>query len=280
MEKNLRKPDWLKIKLDHKSNSISELLRKHNLRTVCEEASCPNRNECFSHKTATFMILGDICTRNCRYCDVTSGKPEGLIDDSDDIVRAIDTMDLKYVVVTSVDRDDLPDGGASQFVKTIHKVHERGAEIEVLTPDFEMNMDALKAVVEAKPDVLNHNIEATKNIFPRVRPIGDYNESLRFLKTAKEMDPSLTTKSGLIVGMGETFEDVIETLKDLRAADVDIVTIGQYLRPTSKQIPVERYVTPEEFDEYAKIGLEMGFKNVFSGPYVRSSYHAKEVFKN
>jgi lipoyl synthase len=273
-----RKPEWLKIKIDHRSQQITNLLREKRLVTVCEEAKCPNRNECFSNKTATFMILGHICTRNCRYCDVTSGRPDAnVVDDSDQIVEAIDVMGLNYVVVTSVDRDDLPDGGAFQFVKTIEKVKAKGAQIEVLTPDFQFDWAAVKKVVDAKPDVYNHNIEAPKRIFKRVRPIGSYEKSLALLQQVKGFDPEMTTKSGLIVGMGETKEEVFETLRDLRAADVDIVTIGQYLRPTKKQIEMVRYVHPDEFKEYTEYGLSLGFKEVYAGPFVRSSYHAAEV---
>lgn len=273
-----RKPEWLKIKIDHRSQQITNLLREKRLVTVCEEAKCPNRNECFSNKTATFMILGHICTRNCRYCDVTSGRPDAnVVDDSDQIVEAIDVMGLNYVVVTSVDRDDLPDGGAFQFVKTIEKVKAKGAQIEVLTPDFQFDWAAVKKVVDAKPDVYNHNIEAPRRIFKRVRPIGSYEKSLALLQQVKGFDPEMTTKSGLIVGMGETKEEVFETLRDLRAADVDIVTIGQYLRPTKKQIEMVRYVHPDEFKEYTEYGLALGFKEVYAGPFVRSSYHAAEV---
>jgi len=273
-----RKPEWLKIKIDHRSQQITNLLREKRLVTVCEEAKCPNRNECFSNKTATFMILGHICTRNCRYCDVTSGRPDAnVVDDSDQIVEAIDVMGLNYVVVTSVDRDDLPDGGAFQFVKTIEKVKAKGAQIEVLTPDFKFDWAAVKKVVDAKPDVYNHNIEAPKRVFKRVRPIGSYEKSLALLQQVKGFDPEMTTKSGLIVGMGETKEEVFETLRDLRAADVDIVTIGQYLRPTKKQIEMVRYVHPDEFKEYTEYGLSLGFKEVYAGPFVRSSYHAAEV---
>lgn len=273
-----RKPEWLKIKIDHRSQQITNLLREKRLVTVCEEAKCPNRNECFSNKTATFMILGHICTRNCRYCDVTSGRPDAnVVDDSDQIVEAIDVMGLNYVVVTSVDRDDLPDGGAFQFVKTIEKVKAKGAQIEVLTPDFQFDWAAVKKVVDAKPDVYNHNIEAPRRIFKRVRPIGSYEKSLALLQQVKGFDPDMTTKSGLIVGMGETKEEVFETLRDLRAADVDIVTIGQYLRPTKKQIEMVRYVHPDEFKEYTEYGLSLGFKEVYAGPFVRSSYHAAEV---
>ena len=273
-----RKPEWLKIKIDHRSQQITNLLREKRLVTVCEEAKCPNRNECFSNKTATFMILGHICTRNCRYCDVTSGRPEAnVVDDSEQIVEAIDVMGLNYVVVTSVDRDDLPDGGAFQFVKTIEKVKAKGAQIEVLTPDFQFDWAAVKKVVDAKPDVYNHNIEAPKRVFKRVRPIGSYEKSLALLQQVKGFDPEMTTKSGLIVGMGETKEEVFETLRDLRAADVDIDTIGQYLRPTKKQIEMVRYVHPDEFKEYTEYGLSLGFKEVYAGPFVRSSYHAAEV---
>jgi len=274
----MRKPEWLKIKINSDHIGVSRLLRENKLVTVCEEASCPNRMECFSKKTATFMILGDVCTRNCRYCDVISGTPENIVDDSDNIVRAIDTLGLKYVVVTSVTRDDLADGGASQFVKTIKKVKDKGCKIEVLIPDLQNNFEALKTIVDALPDVLNHNIEAAKDIFPIVRPKGDYLDSLEVLKEVKKINPDMTTKSGFMVGFGETFDEVVETLKDLRNANVDIVTIGQYLQPSKENIEVSEYVTPKMFSKYAKIGLELGFKNVYSGPFVRSSYNAEEVY--
>jgi lipoic acid synthetase len=277
-ERPKRKPEWLRIKVNTEHRSVSKLLREKNLFTVCEEASCPNRMECFSRKTATFMILGSICTRSCKYCDVQTGVPEDLVDDSDNIIDTIEALDLKYVVVTSVDRDDLEDGGASQFVKTIEKVKAKDCQIEVLIPDFEGKYDPLKAVVDAKPDVLNHNIEAARSIFDDVCPDSDYEVSLELLKRVKEIDPDMITKSGLIVGMGETKEDVFETLRDLRDCGVDIVTIGQYLQPSKQNIEVDRYVDPKEFSEYAKYGLELGFKNVYSGPFVRSSYNAEEVY--
>ncbi len=280
MKKQMRKPDWLKIKINSEHKGVSKLLRENKLVTVCEEASCPNRMECFSKKTATFMILGSVCTRNCRYCDVEAGVPGAVVDDSENIVKAIDTLGLKYVVVTSVTRDDLSDGGASQFVKTIEKVKAKDCQIEVLIPDLENNYVALKSIVDADPDVLNHNIEATKNLFPIVRPKGDYEGSLEVLKKVKEINPNMTTKSGFMVGLGESFEDVLETLRDLHDAGVDIVTIGQYLQPAKENIEVAEYVTPEVFRDYAKYGLDLGFKNVYSGPFVRSSYNAEEVYKN
>ncbi len=201
-----RKPDWLKIKISTEHKEVSKLLRKNNLHTVCEEAFCPNRMECFSKKTATFMILGDVCTRNCRYCNVTAGVPKPVVDDSDNIVKTINKLGLKYVVVTSVTRDDLEDGGASQFVVSIEKIKENNCKVEVLIPDFQGNIDALRKVVLANPDVLNHNIEAAKNIFPNVRPKGDYLESLELIKKVKEIDANMTTKSGFMVGLGESFD--------------------------------------------------------------------------
>lgn len=278
-KQTVRKPDWLKIKINSEHRSVSKLLRENELVTVCEEASCPNRMECFSKKTATFMILGSICTRNCRYCDVEAGVPGAVIDDSENIVKAIDTLGLKYVVVTSVTRDDLEDGGASQFVKTIEKVKAKDCQIEVLIPDLQNNYVALKSIVDANPDVLNHNIEATKLQFPIVRPKGDYQGSLDVLKKVKEFNPDMVTKSGFMVGLGETKEEVFETLRDLREAGVDIVTIGQYLQPSKDNIEVSEYVTPKRFSEYAKYGMELGFQNVYSGPFVRSSYNAEEVYK-
>ncbi len=278
VDKTTRKPDWLKIKVTSEHREVSKLLKEKNLFTVCEEASCPNRMECFSRKTATFMILGSICTRSCTYCDVQTGVPEDVVDDSDNIIQTIEALDLKYVVVTSVDRDDLDDGGASQFVKTIEKVKAKGCQIEVLIPDFQGQEAPLKSVVDAKPDVLNHNIEATRSIFNDVCPEGDYELSINLLKRVKDMDPEMTTKSGLIVGMGETKEDVFATLRDLREVGVDIVTIGQYLQPSKENIDVVEYIEPKRFAEYANYGLELGFKNVYSGPFVRSSYNAEEVY--
>jgi len=275
-----RKPDWLKIKVNAEHKKVSNLLRDNDLHTVCEEANCPNRMECFAKKTATFMILGDVCTRNCKYCNVKTGVPSEVVDDSDNIVRAIETLNLNYVVVTSVTRDDLEDGGASQFVKSINKIKEKGCSVEVLIPDFQGNVDALKSVLYAKPDVLNHNIEATKNIFPTVRPKGNYDESLLLLKRVKEIDPNMTSKSGFMVGLGESYDDVIKTLKDLREADCDIVTIGQYLQPTPENIEVSEYVELEAFAKYEEEAYKMGFKSVFSGPLVRSSYNAEEIYRS
>ncbi|QVK21311.1 lipoyl synthase [Mycoplasmatota bacterium] len=274
-----RKPEWLKIKVNAEHKDVSKLLRKNNLHTVCEEAFCPNRMECFAKKTATFMILGDVCTRNCRYCNVTSGNPKPVVDDSENILETINKLGLKYVVVTSVTRDDLKDGGASQFVKVIEKVKDKDCKIEVLIPDFLGDLSALKKVVMSKPDVLNHNIETTKNIFSSVRPKGDYNQSLELIKRVKEIDPNMTTKSGFMVGLGESYEDVVETLKDLRSVNCDIVTIGQYLQPSKDNIEVAEYIHIDKFEEFKKIGLELGFKNVYSGPFVRSSYNAEEIYE-
>ncbi len=280
--KRTAKPEWLKIKINSKHQEVSKLLREHNLITVCEEANCPNKMECFAKKTATFMILGDVCTRNCRYCNVSSGQPDKMVvDDSENISKTIDLLKLKYAVVTSVTRDDLKDGGASYFVKIIELVKEKGnCKIEVLIPDFQGDLVALKMVVVANPDVLNHNIEATRNIFPIVRPKGSYDDSLNLLKRVKELNPKMITKSGFMVGLGETFDQVVQTLKDLRNVGVDIVTIGQYLQPSKENIEVREFINPKTFREYTKIGLELGFKNVYSGPFVRSSYNAEEIYKN
>ncbi len=273
------KPDWLKVRLASGPNyqQLKGIMRGLSLHTVCEEAHCPNIGECWEHRTATFMILGDICTRACRYCAVTSGKPVGLdLREPARVAEAVEQMGLQHAVITSVNRDDLPDGGAGIFAETVRQVKKRcGAiGIEVLIPDFQGNWDALRAVMDAKPSILNHNIETVPRIFPRVRHKGRYERSLELLERAKHMDPSMLTKSGMIVGMGETWPEVLDVLGDLRACGVDIVTIGQYLRPSKQHIALDRYYTPQEFAELKAHGLELGFRHVESGPLVRSSYHA------
>jgi lipoyl synthase len=279
-----QKPPWLKVRLSFGPNfrELKEIMRTQSLHTVCEEANCPNIGECWEQRTATFMILGSICTRACRYCNVTSGRPSGP-PDPEEPVRVADAaarMGLKHVVVTSVQRDDVADGGASIFVATIQRLRERipDCNVEVLIPDFNGNDAALDAVLAAEPDILNHNIEAVRPIFPKVRPKGGYDRSLRLLQRAAEWgNPRMLTKSGLIVGfVGETREQVVETLTDLRDHGVQVVTIGQYLRPTPYHAPVGRYYTPEEFAELREIGLALGLRHVESGPLVRSSYHARQ----
>ncbi len=274
------KPPWLKVRFPagERYQRIKGLLRQQELHTVCEEAHCPNIGECFNSGTATFMILGDVCTRSCGFCAVTSGRPEQRLDllEPYRLARAVRTLGLDYVVITSVNRDDQPDGGAAIFascIRTIRRDHS-SCRVEVLIPDFMGNWDALATVVRARPFVLNHNVETPPRLYGRVRPKARYERSLELLRRAKELDPSLLTKSGMMVGLGETREEIFQVLADLRAAGVDLVTIGQYLRPSEKHLPVERYYPPEEFAPFVERGRELGFQNVEAGPLVRSSYHA------
>jgi lipoic acid synthetase len=254
------------------------LLREHALHTVCEEARCPNIGECFNAGSATFMILGDVCTRSCGFCAVTSGRPERGLDWLEPlrVARTVRTLGLDYVVITSVNRDDQPDGGAAIFAGCINAIRRDGADVrvEVLIPDFMGNRDALATVVRARPFVLNHNVETAPRLYPRVRPKARYERSLELLRRAKELDPALLTKSGMMVGLGETGDEVFSVMRDLRAAGVDLLTIGQYLRPTAQHLPVERYWPPEEFAPFVALGRELGFANVEAGPLVRSSYRA------
>jgi lipoic acid synthetase len=276
-----RLPDWLKVKApgSPKYIEIKGVMQRQSLHTVCEEANCPNIGECWDRGTATFMILGDICTRSCRYCAVTTGRPGGI--DLQEPARLADTvsqMGLDYCVITSVNRDDLADGGALIFAACIRKIRELSprCKVEVLIPDFAGSWPALGKVLDAGPDVLNHNIESTRRVFHQVRPKGDYQLSLDLLAKAKELAPGTVTKSGIIVGMGETTEEVVETMEDLRGVDCDLLTIGQYLRPSTKHLAIDRFYTPAEFDELGRKGQALGFKHVASGPLVRSSYHADE----
>ncbi|PKB84321.1 MAG: lipoyl synthase [SAR202 cluster bacterium Io17-Chloro-G9] len=276
-----RLPDWLKVKAPGSPRYIElkSVMRSQALHTVCEEANCPNIGECWDRGTATFMILGDICTRSCRYCAVTTGRPVGI--DLQEPARLADTvsqMGLDYCVITSVNRDDLADGGALIFAGCIKKIRELSPQckVEVLIPDFAGSWPALQKVLDAGPEVLNHNIESCRRVFPQVRPKGDYQLSLELLAKAKELVPGTVTKSGIIVGMGETAEEVVETMEDLRGVDCDLLTIGQYLRPSQKHLPIDRFYTPVEFDELRLKGEALGFKHVASGPLVRSSYHADE----
>jgi lipoic acid synthetase len=273
----VRKPEWLKVRiLSEDLNRMEAFLKNMALNTVCQSANCPNMGECFARRTATFMIMGNICTRNCRFCAVEKGHPQPLDEDEPRrVAEAAKRLGLKHVVVTSVTRDDLPDGGASHFAKTIYELKKlSGVTIEVLVPDFMGNEEAIRTVVEAKPDVINHNVETVPRLYKRVRPKADYIRSLTLLKKVKELDPLILTKSGIMVGLGETEEEVIEVMKDLRDIDCDMMTIGQYLRPSHKHIEVAEYVTPEQFKRYEEIGYKLGFKHVASGPLVRSSYHA------
>jgi lipoate synthase len=260
---------------------IKKLLRRLNLHTVCEEANCPNIGDCFSRKTATFMIMGDVCTRNCPYCNVSHGKPQALDpQEPENVANAVKTLGLKHVVITSVDRDDLPDGGASHFAKVIKKVREinPGITIEVLIPDFKGSIESLKTVLDANPEVVNHNIETVKELYKIVRPQGNYERSLKILKSIKEISPKTISKSGFMVGLGETKEQIINLMEDLYKNNVEILTIGQYLQPSKNHLQVYRYYSEEEFKEFEEIGYKIGFKYVFSGILVRSSFNAQEQF--
>ena len=275
------KPEWLKVRAPGSENylRLKGLMRTLGLHTVCEEANCPNIGECWHHGTATFMILGDTCTRSCGYCNVTHGMPKAPdMAEPVKVASAIQAMELAYVVITSVDRDDLPDFGAGHFAETIRQTRSRipGCRIEVLIPDFQGDENALGVVLDAGPDVLNHNIETVPRLYRAARPGGRYDRALQVLDRARTRAPHIPTKSGLMVGLGESTDEVVATLRDLRAAGCRIVTIGQYLRPSIANLPMSRYYTPEEFADLKRIGLELGFGHVESGPLVRSSYHAHE----
>ena len=249
------------------------------LHTVCEEARCPNIGDCWERETATYMILGDTCTRACTYCAVKTGSPSGLdLEEPIRLAKTVQTLGLKYAVITSVNRDDLPDGGAFIFGQCIRQVKKLSpsCKVEVLTPDFEGNWDSLKTVLDSKPDTFNHNIETVRRIFPKVRAKGNYELSLELLHKAKEIQANLITKSGIMVGLGETKDEIIRTMKDLRSVNCNLLTIGQYLRPSTKHTPILKWYTPKEFKELEEIGLSLGFSHVASGPLVRSSYHADE----
>jgi len=276
-----RKPSWLKVKAPGGPNyvALKHMMRDLKLHTVCEEAHCPNIGECWEHKAATFMILGDVCTRNCAYCAVAHGTPGPL--DAGEPTRLADAvlqMGLKHVVITSVDRDDLPNGGAEVFAACIAEIRLRlpQTSVEVLIPDFKGNAAALGLVVAARPDILNHNLETIARLYRIARPGGRYTRALELLDRAKEMNPELLTKSGIICGLGEDWDELLTALRDLRAARVDIVTIGQYLRPSDQHLPIARWYTPDEFAELKRYGMSLGFRHVESGPLVRSSYHAWE----
>jgi lipoyl synthase len=276
-----RKPQWLKVKAPGGDNYIrlKHMMKELKLHSVCEEAHCPNIGECWQHGTATFMILGSVCTRNCAYCAVAHGKPpEYDIEEPNRVGEAIARMGLRHAVITSVDRDDLPDFGAYIFAETIRQIHQRlpGCSVEVLVPDFQGNYESIRAVLEARPEIYNHNTETVPRLFKKARPGGRYERVLDIFRVAKRIAPDIPTKTGIILGLGETNEEVVEVMKDLRAVDVDILTLGQYLRPSDAHIELDRYVTPEEFRELYEIGMCMGFRHVESGPLVRSSYHAWE----
>ncbi|HEY4955005.1 MAG TPA: lipoyl synthase [Gemmatimonadaceae bacterium] len=276
-----RKPPWLKVKAPGgpKYIRLKHLMRELDLHSVCEEAHCPNVGECWEHGTATFMILGDVCTRNCAYCAVAHGRPPKYdIDEPPRVARAIAEMNLQHAVITSVDRDDLPDFGAHIFAETIRQIHELvpGCSVEVLVPDFQGNEDSIRSVLDARPEIYNHNTETVPRLYKKARPGGRYARVMEIFRFAKRFAPDIPTKTGMILGMGETIEEVIEVLRDLRAVDVDILTLGQYLRPSDSHIALDRYYTPDEFRHLYEVGMEMGFRHVESAPLVRSSYHAWE----
>jgi lipoic acid synthetase len=282
---NLKKPPWLKKRIPPLQDlqKVKSVLDEGDLHTVCEEARCPNLGECFCSGTATFLILGKICTRNCGFCAVDHGIPAP-VDETEPgkVVQAVKKIGIQYVVITSVTRDDLPDGGASLFAKTIRAIRtmDPKIKIEVLIPDFQGNPTSLEIVLKESPDVLNHNIEAISRLYSQVRPQADYKRSLNLLRKSKELYPHLFTKSGFMLGLGEIQEEVLELLRDLRDVGCDFLTIGQYLQPRKDRLAVERFVPPEEFEEYKKIGEEMGFRAVASGPFVRSSFHASQMLEN
>ncbi|MGA2300439.1 MAG: lipoyl synthase [Candidatus Acidiferrum sp.] len=274
------RPDWLRVKFfgGDRYHNLKRVMRTLDLHTVCESARCPNMGECWEHGTATFMILGDICTRACGFCAVPSGKPAGPPDEDEPlrVAEAVAHMGLRYAVVTSVNRDDQPDGGAHIFARTIQEIRNRvpGCKVEVLIPDFRGDWNALDAVLAVKPDILNHNTETVPRLYRQVRKGALYERSLELLRRAKQTHPGVPTKTGMMLGLGEQKEEVLETMRDLAAQGTNILTLGQYLQPTREHLPVIRFVHPSEFAEYKRLGEQMGFKHVESGPLVRSSYHA------
>ena len=279
-----RKPSWLKVRAPGGPNyaRIKGMMRELGLHTVCEEARCPNIGECWEHKAATFMILGDVCTRNCAYCAVAHGTPTAFDPlEPMRLAEAVERMGLEHVVITSVDRDDLPNGGAEAFAGCISEIRRRLPEtsVEVLIPDFKGSERALRLVMDARPDILNHNLETAERLYRLARPGGRYDRALRLLATARAMDPGALTKSGMILGMGEEWDEILVAMRDLRRSDVNILTLGQYLRPSAGHLPVARYYTPAEFAELRELGLEMGFSHVEASPLTRSSYHAWDQAK-
>jgi lipoic acid synthetase len=276
-----RKPEWLKVKAPGGPNylRLKSMMREMGLHTVCEEAHCPNVGECWEHGAATFMILGNVCTRNCAYCAVAHGRPP-VFDPSEPmkVAEAAAKMTLRHAVITSVDRDDLPDYGAGIFAETIRQIHAQvpGCSVEVLVPDFQGNQDSIRMVLDANPEIYNHNTETVPRLYKKARPGGRYERVMEIFRFAKSYAPHVPTKTGIILGLGETNEEVLKTMADLREVDVDILTLGQYLRPSNDHIALDRYVTPAEFKMLRERGMEMGFKHVESGPLVRSSYHAWE----
>src|SRR5688572_13346431 len=275
------KPEWLKVRAPGSANylRLKSIMRGLDLHTVCEEARCPNIGECWHHGTATFMIMGDVCTRACGYCNVTHGAPAALdLDEPSKLASAVDQMELAYVVVTSVDRDDLSDFGAGVFAETVRAIKTRRPDcrVEVLIPDFQGRENALRVVLDARPDVLNHNTETVPRLYRMARPGGKYARALELLDRARRYAPDIPTKTGLMVGLGETMDEIVDVLHDLRRVDCRILTVGQYLRPTLAHLPMDRYYRPEEFREIKRVALDLGFGHVESGPLVRSSYHANE----
>ncbi|HET7632545.1 MAG TPA: lipoyl synthase [Gemmatimonadaceae bacterium] len=276
-----RKPSWFKVPAPGGPNylRLKHLMRDLELHTVCEEAHCPNVGECWEHGTATFMILGDVCTRNCAYCAVSHGRPPRFDpSEPERVAEAATRMQLRHVVLTSVDRDDLPDFGAWAFAETVRQIKAANPDtsVEVLVPDFQGNEDSIRTVLDARPDIYDHNTETVPRLYKRCRPGGRYPRVMDIFRASRRIAPDILTKSGLILGMGETKEEVVAVMHDLRAVDVDILTLGQYLRPSDSHIPVDRYLTPQEFREFRDIGMSLGFRHVESGPLVRSSYHAWE----
>jgi lipoyl synthase len=276
-----RRPPWMKVRAAQGKTyeNVRELMRNKKLHTVCEEANCPNLGECWNRGTATFLMMGDTCTRSCGFCDIKTGRPSPLdFAEPNRIAESVRAMGLRHVVITSVNRDERPDGGATIFAMVIRRIRQLqpGCSIEVLIPDFKGDQAALKIVMDAQPEILNHNVETVPRLFKAVQPQDDYEWALATLRNAKQMDPQVLTKSGIMVGLGETFDEVVEVMQDLAAINVDILTAGQYLSPGKDYLPIKRYYTPEEFDRIKAIGLEMGFKWVESGPLVRSSYRADE----
>lgn len=281
-EKVERLPEWVRrtVLNTEENRKTRSILKENGLNTICESGRCPNKGECWARGTATYLLMGPLCTRTCKFCSVNKGLP-GALDEAEParVAQASKQMGLRHVVLTSVNRDDLPDQGANHFAKTIAalKLEIPGVAVEVLTPDFQGRRDCVEIVLAAKPVVFNHNIETVPRLYRRVRPGSKYDRSLKVLQIAKEIDSAIPTKSGLMLGLGETKEEVLSVLRDLREIDCDFLTLGQYLRPSRDQLPVVRYVTPEEFDELGKVAWDMGFKMVHSGPLVRSSYHAEEL---
>ncbi len=280
-----RKPEWLRVRLPSggEYNRVKALMREHNLHTVCEEAMCPNIGECWSRGTSTFLLMGDTCTRSCGFCHIKTGRPPHALDENEPVrvAESVEILQLNHCVLTSVNRDELPNGGAHIFANTIREVRKRvpNCTIEVLIPDFKGNEPALKEVMDARPEILNHNMETVPRLYRTVRPQANYEQSLRVLSGAKALDAGTVTKTGIMVGLGETKEEVLQVMADLREHDVDVLTIGQYLRPTQLHLPIYRYVHPEEFQEFKDAGQELGFRWVESGPLVRSSYHAEAQAK-